>query len=98
MLIKACEVEFSRDEEQDRTHGFEASVSACFGAIADYTAVITLPDAPAEQVAAALVNRGFTKGARGDPDGAIDDYTTVIALPDAPADVLELARKNLVDR
>ena len=30
MLIKACEVEFSRDEEQDRTHGFEASVSACF--------------------------------------------------------------------
>src|SRR5476651_855196 len=30
MLIKACEVEFSGDEEQDRTHGFEASVSACF--------------------------------------------------------------------
>src|SRR5471032_954897 len=30
MLIKACEVEFSRDKEQDRTHGFEASVSACF--------------------------------------------------------------------
>lgn len=29
MLVKACEVELSGDEEQDSAHGFEASVSSC---------------------------------------------------------------------
>jgi hypothetical protein len=30
MLIEAREVEFSSDEKQDDTHGFKASISACF--------------------------------------------------------------------
>ena len=46
-------------------------------------------------VHANLVNRGVTKGERGDSDGAIADYTAVIELPDAPADAIEFARKNL---
>jgi hypothetical protein len=29
MRVEAGEIEFARDEKQDRSHGFEASVSAC---------------------------------------------------------------------
>jgi hypothetical protein len=54
------------------------------GEMSDYTAVIVLPDAPADQVARALYNRGVSRGQAGDTDGEMFDYTTVIELPDAP--------------
>jgi tetratricopeptide (TPR) repeat protein len=53
----------------------------------DYTVVIDMPDAPADQKAKARVNRGVTYGKRGsigDVERAIADYTTVINMPDAP--------------
>jgi hypothetical protein len=56
------------------------------GEIADYTAVIALPDAPVDWVAPALVNRSIAKDRQGDQEGAIADYTAVIALPNAPVD------------
>ena len=56
------------------------------GAIADYTAVIELPGAPAEPVAWALVARGFAKGQQGDSVGEIADYTVVVELAGAPAE------------
>jgi hypothetical protein len=57
--------------------------------IADYTAVIDMPDAPADQRAMARNNRGAAYGKRGqtgDVDREIADYTAVIDMPDAPAD------------
>jgi hypothetical protein len=61
--------------------------------MADYTAAIELPNAPAEQVAQALYNRGVRKGERGDSDGAIADYTAAIELPNAPAEVIEAVQR-----
>ena len=57
-------------------------------AIADFTAVIDMPDAHAEWKAMALVNRGVTYGRLEPPqtDREIADYTSVIAMPDAPAE------------
>ena len=58
-------------------------------AIADYTGVIGMLDAPAEQKAHALVNRGVTYGQRGgdgDVEREISDDTAVIEMPDAPAE------------
>jgi tetratricopeptide (TPR) repeat protein len=57
-------------------------------AIDDYTAVIAMPNAPADQKATALFNRGFECCELTPPERekAIDDYTAVIAMPDAPAD------------
>ena len=43
--------------------------------LADYTAVIDMADAPAEQKATALVNRGWTLGQRGDMERALADCT-----------------------
>lgn len=60
------------------------------GAMADFDAVIKLPDAPAEQVAKTLYNRGVMKDQRGDSGGAIADFSAVISLPNAPAE--EIAR------
>jgi tetratricopeptide (TPR) repeat protein len=54
--------------------------------IADYTAVVAMPDAPADQRARALVYRGVTHEQQGRLEQAIADYTTVIAMPDAPAE------------
>ena len=56
------------------------------GAVAYYTAVIELPDAPVEQVAMALRYRGITHGKQGNVTGEISDYTAVIELPDAPVE------------
>ncbi len=56
------------------------------GAMADYTQVIDMPDAPAGLKAQALVNRGNFKDQQGDPAGAMADYTQVIDMPDAPAE------------
>jgi hypothetical protein len=55
--------------------------------IADYTAVIDMPDAPAEQKAKALRYRAIAYGRRGQPgdaDLAIADQTAVIDMPDVP--------------
>jgi tetratricopeptide (TPR) repeat protein len=51
--------------------------------IADYTAVIDLPGAPAKHVAKALLNRGLTHFQGGDYQHAVADYTAVIDLPGA---------------
>jgi tetratricopeptide (TPR) repeat protein len=66
-------------------------------AIADNTAVIDMPDAPAERKARARVNRGVTYGQRGvagDVESEIADYTAVIDMPDAPAEQKAWARIN----
>ena len=55
------------------------------GAIADYSAVIELPNVPPAQVVRALLNRGLTKGQLGDSGGAIGDYTIVIELCRSPS-------------
>jgi tetratricopeptide (TPR) repeat protein len=54
-------------------------------AIADYAAVIEMPDAPAEQAASALFSRGSTYVLLGEAAKAINDYSAVIELPEAPA-------------
>lgn len=41
--------------------------------MADYTAVIEMPNAPPEQVANALNNRGVTKAQLGDSAGSVQD-------------------------
>ncbi len=59
--------------------------------IADYTAVIDMPDAPAEQRAKAQVNRGVSfahRGQTGDLERAIADFTALIDKPDANAEQL----------
>ena len=61
------------------------------GAMADFTAVIEMPNAPPEQVAKVLYNRGFTKGEIGDIAGAMADYTAVIEMPNAPPEQLAKA-------
>ena len=54
-----------------------------------------LPDAPVEQVAQALVNRGFTWVQKGDPEKALADYTRVIEqLPNAPVEQVAQALVN----
>ncbi len=63
-------------------------------AIADFTAVIEMPDAPAEPRAKAHVNRGINYGMSGDLDREIADYTAVIEMPDAPAEQRAMARVN----
>ncbi len=54
-----------------------------------------LPDAPAEQKAQALFNRGVTHGRQGDREQELADYTAVIDMPDAPA---EQKAKALLNR
>ncbi|MBX7166837.1 MAG: SIR2 family protein [Pirellulales bacterium] len=64
-------------------------------AIADYTAVIDMPEAPAEQWALARVNRGITyskRGEAGDVELEIADYTAVIETPIAPTEQQAKAR------
>ncbi|MCK4871891.1 MAG: hypothetical protein KAS72_04110 [Phycisphaerales bacterium] len=58
-------------------------------AIADYTAVIKMEDAPADLKAEALFNRGVSYGMLTPPKmkKAITDYTAVIEMKDAPADL-----------
>jgi tetratricopeptide (TPR) repeat protein len=62
--------------------------------IADYTAVINLPDAPVELVARALFNRGVKHSEAGETQLEIDDYTAVIKLPDAQVDQIAKALVN----
>jgi len=67
------------------------------GEISDYSAVIAMPDAPADQKAKALLYRGVMysqRGEKGDWQLAVDDYSAVIAMPDAPADQKAKAQAN----
>jgi tetratricopeptide (TPR) repeat protein len=64
-------------------------------AIADYSAVINMPDVSAEQRAQALVNRGVQWGESGDTSKEIADYSAVVDIPDAPS---EQKAKALVNR
>ncbi|MBI5833692.1 MAG: hypothetical protein HZB16_15435 [Armatimonadetes bacterium] len=64
-------------------------------AVADYSAVVAMADAPAEQRAKALFNRGLSYGQSGDWALAAADYTAVAEMTDAP---VELRAKSLVNR
>jgi len=72
-------VYFNRGVVYDEQGKFDA-------AIEDYTAVLQMPDAPAEDRAGALFNRGVVYDEQGKLDAAIEDYTAVIQMPDAPAE------------
>jgi tetratricopeptide (TPR) repeat protein len=61
------------------------------GAIADYTRVIELPGATAEQVAMAVFKRVLGHFQQGDSAAAIADCTRVIELPGAPTDLVATA-------
>ncbi len=64
--------------------------------IADFTAVIDMGDAPADQRAKALCNRGSVYGKLDPPDreGQIADYTALIKMADAPPDQRAKALNN----
>ena len=53
-------------------------------AIADYTAVIQMTDAPCEQKVLALVNRASPYGQQGEFEKAITDLASVIHMTDVP--------------
>ena len=61
------------------------------GAKADYTAVIEMEGALADQRAKALYNRGVATRAAGDLEGAKADWRAVIEMEDAPDEVKRLA-------
>jgi membrane associated rhomboid family serine protease/tetratricopeptide (TPR) repeat protein len=63
--------------------------------IADYSAVIEMPDVPAGQRALALFNRGAIHGQMGESEREMADYAAVIRMPDAPA---EQKARALVNR
>ncbi|MGH8591681.1 MAG: tetratricopeptide repeat protein [Gammaproteobacteria bacterium] len=64
------------------------------GEMADYTAVIEMPNAPPDQITQALNNRGVRKGQLGDSAGAMADFTAVIEMPNAPPDQIADALYN----
>jgi hypothetical protein len=67
-------------------------------AIADYTAVIDMPETPADQRATAHINRAAAFGSRGqvgDMHRAIRDYTAAAEMTDAPAELRARARALL---
>jgi hypothetical protein len=65
------------------------------GELADYSAVIDMPEAPSKQRAEALFNRGVARGKTPDTGGGLADFSTLIAMPDVPP---ELRAKALVNR
>lgn len=90
-------------EETNTNHkidllNFRATLHSSLGdrekEIADYTAVIDLADAPAEQVAKTLMIRAQTYNEAGDTKLAIADYTAVLGLPDAPVEYVARALVN----
>ena len=54
--------------------------------IADYSAVLEMDDAPVDQKAEALYNRGVTHGQMGNNELAIADFSAVLEMDDAPVD------------
>ena len=71
----------------------------CLHAIADYSAVIDIPDVWNKHMAEALIRRGKTYQEITPPqtDKAIADYSAVIGMPDAPADLKAIAMSNRRD-
>jgi tetratricopeptide (TPR) repeat protein len=64
-------------------------------AISSRSQIAELPDAPVEQVAAALRNRGILWGQKGETEKALADYTHVIEqLPGAPVSNVAEALTN----
>ena len=55
-------------------------------AIADYSAVLEMDDAPGDQKAQAFYNRGVTHGQMGNNELEIADYSAVLEMDDAPVD------------
>jgi hypothetical protein len=54
-----------------------------------------LPEAPVEQIAKALVNRGLIWNERGESEKEVADYTKVIeGLPEAPVEQIAQALVN----
>jgi tetratricopeptide (TPR) repeat protein len=91
--LKLCNeaLAFTSLESSDRTKLLMSRALAHYlsgradDAVADWSQAIELPNAPVEQVAQALVNRGFTWGQKSDMEKALADYARVIEqLPDAP--------------
>ena len=56
--------------------------------------IFGMSDAPVEQVARALYNRGWTYGQLGESEKEIADYSAVIALPNAPVEPVARALFN----
>ena len=56
--------------------------------------MIDQPDAPVDQIAMALFNRGIIKGKSGDSAGALADYSLAIDLPDSPVYMVAYAFFN----
>jgi DNA polymerase III delta prime subunit len=56
------------------------------GCVQTLSQIIDSHDAPAEQKAKALFNRGVTFGQRGEVERELADYTAVIDMTDAPAE------------
>ena len=54
-------------------------------AIAAYSSVMEMPDAPVKVVARAFINRGVIYWQQGDYEKAFTDFNAVINLPNAPA-------------
>ncbi|MEL6105023.1 MAG: hypothetical protein AAFU85_03265, partial [Planctomycetota bacterium] len=54
--------------------------------LADYSAVLEMDDAPADQKAKALLNRGITYGQQGAVERKLADYSAVIKMDGAPSD------------
>ncbi|SMP69736.1 Cdc6-related protein, AAA superfamily ATPase [Neorhodopirellula lusitana] len=64
-------------------------------ALADFAAVIDMPDAPANQKTYALINRGVLHGQQGAVELELMDYSAVINMPEATA---ERKAKALISR
>ena len=99
--------EFETAKELTRELHFADAVSACMlsgeigflegdldGSIESLTVIIKMADAPVDQKASALVNRGFTCGQQGDVERALADYSAVIEMADAPVDLKARALFN----
>ena len=65
-------------------------------AVADYTAVVEMSDAPADVRAMALYNRSLVHAASRHDPLAIDDLETLIEMDGATAKVKTEARRKLV--
>ena len=63
-------------------------------AIADYTALLAIPETSAEVRAGALLNRSVVYDGQGQSEAASADISALLAMPDAPSRELALALTN----
>ncbi len=63
-------------------------------ALANYTRLIDLPEAPVEYVAQSLLQRGLSWGKMGAIDKELADYARIVGLPGAPVDLVAQALWN----